>query len=69
MFYPLLAVFVIPTAGIPFVYLTGKKSPKAAAILVALVALANIILISTTIPRFSVTQTTDTLNRTVGYRL
>ncbi len=50
MFYPLLAVFVIPTAGIPFVYLTGKKSPKAAAILVALVALANIILISTTIP-------------------
>ena len=50
MFPALLAVFAIPTISIPFVYLTGKKSPKAAAIFVALIALVNIILILTTVP-------------------
>lgn len=48
--FALLAVFVIPAISIPFVYLTGKKSPKAAAIFVALIALVNIILVLTTIP-------------------
>ena len=50
MSYALLLVFLLPTLGIPFVYLTGKKSPRAAAILVALIALANMALIFTTVP-------------------
>jgi NADH-quinone oxidoreductase subunit M len=50
MFPALLAVFAIPTISIPFVYLTGKKSPKAAALFVALIALVNIILVLTTVP-------------------
>jgi NADH-quinone oxidoreductase subunit M len=48
--FALLAVFAIPTLSIPFVYLTGKKSPKAAAIFVALIALVNIALLLTTVP-------------------
>jgi NADH-quinone oxidoreductase subunit M len=51
MSFPLLlAVFAIPTISIPFVYLTGKKSPKAAAIFVALIALINIVLVLGTVP-------------------
>ena len=50
MFPALLAVFAIPTISIPFVYLTGKKSPKAAALFVALIALVNIILVLSTVP-------------------
>ena len=50
MSYALLLVFLLPTLGIPFVYLTGKKSPKAAAILVALIAIANMALVLTTVP-------------------
>ena len=50
MTYSLLLVFVLPTLGVPLAYLTGKKSPKAAAILVALIALANILLVLTTVP-------------------
>jgi NADH-quinone oxidoreductase subunit M len=50
MSFALLSVFVIPTISIPFVYLTGKKSPKAAAIFVALIALINLVLILTTVP-------------------
>ncbi len=50
MFPALLAVFAIPTISIPFVYLIGKKSPKAAAIFIALIALVNIILVLTTVP-------------------
>jgi len=46
----LLSVFLIPTLSIPFVYLAGKKSQKAAAIFVSLIALVNILLILTTIP-------------------
>jgi NADH-quinone oxidoreductase subunit M len=46
----LLAVFAIPTISIPFVYLTGRKSSKAAAIFVALIALINLALIFTTVP-------------------
>ena len=36
MTYALLSVFLIPTLSIPFVYLVGKKSAKAAAIFVSL---------------------------------
>jgi NADH-quinone oxidoreductase subunit M len=50
MSYALLLVFLLPTLGVPFVYLTGKKSPKAAAILVALIAIANMALVLTTVP-------------------
>ena len=50
MTFALLAVFAIPTISIPFVYFTGKKSPKAAAIFIALIALVNIALLLTTVP-------------------
>ena len=50
MSFALLSVFVIPTLSVPFVYLVGKKSPKAAAIFVALIALVNLALILTTVP-------------------
>ncbi len=46
----LLAVFAIPSISIPLVYLAGKKSPKAAAFFVALIALVNIALVMSTIP-------------------
>jgi len=46
----LLLTLLLPTLGVPVVYLTGKKSAKAAAILVALIALADIALLSTTVP-------------------
>jgi NADH-quinone oxidoreductase subunit M len=46
----LLLTLLLPTLGVPFVYLTGKKSAKAAAILVALIAIADITLLSTTVP-------------------
>jgi NADH-quinone oxidoreductase subunit M len=48
--YALLLVFVLPALGVPFVYIAGKKSPRAAAILVALIALANMALLFTTVP-------------------
>src|SRR4030042_4833508 len=50
MAYSLLLVFLLPTLGVPFVYLTGKKSAKAAAIFVALLAIINIGLLLTTVP-------------------
>jgi NADH-quinone oxidoreductase subunit M len=46
----LLSVFAIPSISIPFVYLTGKKSPKAAAFFVAAIALVSMALILSTIP-------------------
>ena len=47
----LLSVFLIPTISTPFVYLVGKKkSAKAAAIFVALIALVNLVLILSTVP-------------------
>jgi NADH-quinone oxidoreductase subunit M len=48
--YALLAVFAIFSLSIPFVYWTGKKSTKAAAIFVALLALVSMALIATAIP-------------------
>jgi NADH-quinone oxidoreductase subunit M len=50
MEYALLLTFLIPTLAVPFVYLLGKKSAKAAALLVALIALVNIALVLTTVP-------------------
>ena len=46
----LLLTLMLPTLAVPFVYLTGRKSPKAAAVLIALIALADILLLSTIIP-------------------
>jgi NADH-quinone oxidoreductase subunit M len=46
----LLAVFAIPTISTPLVYFIGKKSPKLAAIFVALIALVNIFLVLATVP-------------------
>jgi len=50
MDYALLLVFVLPTLSVPFVYFTGRKSPKAAALIVALIALINIGLVLSTVP-------------------
>jgi NADH-quinone oxidoreductase subunit M len=50
MSYALLLVFLLPALSVPFVYLVGKKSPKAAAIIVALLALVSIALVLTTVP-------------------
>ncbi len=50
MLVALLAVFAIPTLSMPLIYFAGKKSPKAAAIFVAAIALANIALLLTTVP-------------------
>jgi len=46
----LLAVFAVPSISIPLVYLTGKKSPKAAAIFVAALALFSMAMVFATIP-------------------
>ncbi len=50
MDYALLLVFVLPILSVPFVYFAGKKSAKAAALIVALIALINIGLVLTTVP-------------------
>ncbi len=46
----LLLVFLLPILGIPIAYLTGKKSDKAAALVVAIIALICIGLVASTIP-------------------
>jgi NADH-quinone oxidoreductase subunit M len=46
----LLLTLLLPTFGVLAVYLTAKKSSKAAAILLALIAIADIALLSTTVP-------------------
>jgi len=46
----LLLTLLLPTLTVPIVYLTGRKSSKAAAILVALIAIADIALLSITVP-------------------
>jgi NADH-quinone oxidoreductase subunit M len=48
--FALLFSLLLPTLGVPFVYLTGKKSAKAAAIFVALVAIIDLALVLTTVP-------------------
>ena len=68
MDFTLLAVFALPAISIPFVYFTGKKSNKAAAIFVALIALATLALLLTTVPAVLTIQTTDTWRPTLGFR-
>ncbi len=46
----LLLIFLLPILSVPFVYIAGKKSSKAAGTLVALVGIANIGLVLTTLP-------------------
>jgi NADH-quinone oxidoreductase subunit M len=46
----LLLTLFLPMLAVPIVYLVGRKSSKAAAILLALIATADIILLSTTVP-------------------
>jgi len=46
----LLLVFLLPILGIPIAYFTGKKSDKAAAMVVAIIALICIGLVASTIP-------------------
>jgi NADH-quinone oxidoreductase subunit M len=48
--YTLLSVMVLPAMVVPFVYFVGKKSFKGAAFLIVLVCLADIALLSTTVP-------------------
>jgi NADH-quinone oxidoreductase subunit M len=50
VFPALLSIFALSSISIPFVYLTGRKSPKAAAVFVALIALVNLGLVASTIP-------------------
>jgi hypothetical protein len=46
----LLLTLLLPTLAVPIVYVTGRKSSKAAAILVALIAIVDITLLSTIAP-------------------
>jgi NADH-quinone oxidoreductase subunit M len=46
----LLASLVIPALGFPFVFLAGKKSAKAAAIAIAVIALFDLALVLTAVP-------------------
>ncbi|MGQ9545326.1 MAG: complex I subunit 4 family protein [Candidatus Bathycorpusculaceae bacterium] len=46
----LLLTLFLPMLAVPFVYLLGKKSSKATALLVALICIINIALLSTTLP-------------------
>jgi NADH-quinone oxidoreductase subunit M len=46
----LLCTLLLPTVSVPVVYLIGRKNAKAAAVVIALIALADIVLLSTTVP-------------------
>ena len=46
----LLSVFLIPSISVPFVYLVGKKSPRMAAVFIAIIALVNMALVLSTVP-------------------
>ena len=50
MGFILLLTLILPILSIPLVYLTGKRSSKSAALLLAAIAIVGIVLISTTIP-------------------
>jgi NADH-quinone oxidoreductase subunit M len=50
MTYLLLSVLLLPIIAVPFIYLAGRKSAKAAALLLAAVAVASLSLILTTVP-------------------
>ena len=46
----LLLTLLLPALAVPIVYLTGRKSSKAAVILLALIAIVDIMLLSITVP-------------------
>jgi NADH-quinone oxidoreductase subunit M len=46
----LLLILLVPALSVPFVYVIARKSAKAAAFVITLIALAEIALLSTTIP-------------------
>jgi NADH-quinone oxidoreductase subunit M len=46
----LLLMLLLPALAVPFVYLVGKKSAKSAAVVIAVIALAEIALLSTSVP-------------------
>jgi NADH-quinone oxidoreductase subunit M len=48
--YNLLLVFVLPALSVPLVYFAGKRSARAAALLVALIAIVNMALVLSTVP-------------------
>lgn len=48
--YTLLISLLLPALGFPLVYLAGRKSAKTAAIAIALITIANLALILTTVP-------------------
>jgi NADH-quinone oxidoreductase subunit M len=50
MSFILLTVLLLPILAVPFIYLAGRKSGKYAAVLLALISLATLGLILTTIP-------------------
>jgi NADH-quinone oxidoreductase subunit M len=50
VFPALLLIFVLSSISIPFVYLIGKKSPRAAALFVASLMVVNFVLLASTIP-------------------
>lgn len=50
MSYLLLSVLLMPVLSAPLVYLAGRKSAKAAAILISLIAVATLTLVLTTVP-------------------
>ena len=50
MGFALLASLLIPALGFPFVFLVGKKSAKAAAIAITVIALLDLALVLTTVP-------------------
>jgi NADH-quinone oxidoreductase subunit M len=50
VFPALLIIFALSALSIPFVYLTGKKSSRAAALFVAGLLLVNIVLLASTLP-------------------
>src|SRR4030042_4666494 len=50
MGFALLASLLIPALGFPFVFLAGKKSTKAAAVAITIIALVDLALVLTTVP-------------------
>lgn len=50
MLYILLSVLLLPVLSAPLVYVAGRKSAKAAAILISLVAVATLALVLTAVP-------------------
>ena len=50
MSYFLLSALILPVLSIPFIYLTGRKSAKSAAVLLSIIAVVNLTLVMMTLP-------------------